>query len=97
MKSKKIVFRDAIKVVPLRKVPLAKGVDKVHPLSANELRNQFAAGATTPWLSELLTSYLNVVEGLKSNGIHQLDINEFEVEAVSGLAGFSDNEIIVNL
>ena len=87
---------DYQKAIKLNAVPAIEGIYRT-----NDQHRLKTGSGSNPKLSDFLQGYVSLVkqlESIQSEGqVHQLDINEFDIEITTGLAGIDDNEIILAL
>lgn len=87
---------DYQKAIKLNTIPAIEGIGR-----SNNQHRLKTGSASNPKLSDFLKGYVSLVKQLESiqseRQAHQLDINEFDIEITTGLAGMDDNEIILAL
>jgi len=99
MKTKDNIYR-GLKIERLTVVQPLTPINQIQKISKLEI-GKISTGKAKPTLSELLTAYQQILRGIVSGNdqraIHQLEVNEFEIDMTIGLGGFQNNELNLKL
>lgn len=94
---------DLNKSIKMVRVELPKPVVTTNRLKRTKKVSgaKVSSGNSQPPLSTFLNAYNHILSGIKSSSekksLHQIELNDFEIEVNTGIAGYQNNELNLNL
>ncbi len=94
-KSNKNIYK-SLKIEKLNPLKPINPINKLQ-VTGKLSKPMIRTGNSRTPLSEFLNAYTNLIGGLKSNVIkgtlHQIELEKFEIETNTGMAGFQDQQL----